>query len=73
MAPKGSWKATRVHRFNFREFAKFAITKGFHHHRITPELARANDEVESLMKLLNKTEQIALIKGENGSYVFTKY
>ena len=49
--------------FNSREFAEFAKTEGFHHHRVTPEHARANGEAESFMKLLNKTEQIARLNG----------
>lgn len=51
--------------FNPREFAEFAETEGFYHHRITPEHARASGEVESFMKLLNKTEQIAHLQGRN--------
>ena len=53
--------------FNSREFAEFAKTEGFHHHRVNPEHARANGEAENFMKLLNKTEQIADLKGRNGS------
>ena len=53
--------------FNSREFAEFAKTEGFHHHRVTPEHARANGEAESFMKLLNKTEQITHLKGGNSS------
>ena len=53
--------------FNSREFAEFAKTEGFHHHRVTPEHARANGEAESFMKLLNKTEQIACLNGGKSS------
>ena len=53
--------------FNSREFAEFAKTEGFHNHRVTLEHARANGDVESFMKLLNKTEQIAYLRGRNGS------
>ena len=53
--------------FNSREFAMFAKTEGFHHHRVTPEHARANREAESFMKLLNKTEQIARLNGGKSS------
>ena len=49
--------------FNSKEFAEFPKTEGFHHHRVTPEHARANGEAESFMKLLNKTEQIAHLQG----------
>ena len=49
--------------FNSKEFAEFAKTEGFHHHRVTPEHARANGEAERFMKLLNKTEQIAHLQG----------
>ena len=42
--------------FNSREFAGLAKTEGFHHHRVTPEHARANGEAGSFLKLLNKTE-----------------
>ena len=49
--------------FNSKEFAEFAKTEGFHHHRVTPEHARANGEAESFMKLLNKTEQNAHLQG----------
>jgi len=50
--------------FNSREFTEFAKTEGFHHHRVTPEHARASGEAESFMKLLNKTEQITTLKVE---------
>ena len=52
--------------FNSKEFAEFVKTEGFHHHRVTPEHAHANGEVESFMNLLNKTEQITHLKGRNG-------
>ena len=54
--------------FNSREFAEFAKTERFHHHRVTPEHARANGEAESFMKLLNnKTAQITHLKSGNSS------
>ena len=49
--------------FNSREFAEFANTEGFRHHRVTPERARVNVEAESFMTLVEKIEQIALLKG----------
>ena len=58
--------------YNSREFAGFAKTEGFHHHRVTPEHARANGEAESFMKLLIKTEQITHLKGGNSSMAFKK-
>jgi len=48
--------------FQSQEFADFAEEQGFYHHRVTPEHARANGEVESFMKNLNKTEQIAHLR-----------
>ena len=53
--------------FQSEEFANFAKTEGFHHHRVTPGHARANGEAESFMKLLNKTEKIAHLQGRNSS------
>ena len=53
--------------FQTREFAEFAEKKGFHHHRVTPGHARANGEAENFMKLLNKTEKIAHLHGQNGN------
>lgn len=52
---------------NSREFAELTKTEGFHHHSATPEHARANGEAKSFMKLLNKTEQNAHLRGRNGS------
>ncbi len=37
---------------NSREFAEFAKSEGFHHHRVTLEHARVIGEVESFIKLL---------------------
>ena len=51
--------------FNSKEFAEFAKTEGFYHHRVTPEHAHANGEAESFMKLLNKTEPIAHLQGRS--------
>lgn len=48
--------------FTSKEFAEFAATEGFKHHRITPLHPRANGEAESFMKLVNKTEQRAQIQ-----------
>lgn len=53
--------------FQSKEFADFAETEGFHHHRVTPGHARANGEAESFMKLLNKTEKIAHLQGQDSS------
>ena len=50
--------------FNSKEFAKFAEQEGFHHHRVTPEHARANGEAESFMKLMNRSEQISHLQGK---------
>ena len=44
--------------FNSFNFINFASKMGFKHHRVTPEHPRANGEAESLMKVLNKAEQI---------------
>lgn len=48
--------------FTSKEFAEFAATEGFIHHRVTPLHPRANGEAESFMKLVNKTEQRAQIQ-----------
>ena len=53
--------------FNSNEFAKFAEDEGFHHHKVTPHHARANGEAESFMKMLNKTEQIARLQGQDNT------
>lgn len=53
--------------FNSAEFARFAKEEGFHHHRVTPDHARANGEAESFMKMLNKTEQIARLQGKDSN------
>ena len=58
--------------FNSREFAEFAKTEGFHHHRVTPENTRTNGEAESFMKLLNKTAQITHLKSRIATYPFKK-
>ena len=50
--------------FNSKEFAEFAEQEGFHHHRVTPEHARANGEAESFMKLMNRSEQISHLQGK---------
>ncbi|XP_053391998.1 uncharacterized protein K02A2.6-like [Mercenaria mercenaria] len=47
------------------EFAQFAETLGFKHHRNTPEHPRANGEAENFMKILNKTEQTAHTQGKS--------
>ena len=51
--------------FNSKEFVEFANEEGFHHHRVTPEHARVNGEVESFMKMLNKIEHISHFQGED--------
>ncbi|CAB3995435.1 Retrovirus-related Pol poly from transposon 297 [Paramuricea clavata] len=51
--------------FLSKDFAEFAEEEGFHHHRVTP--GRANGEAESFMKLLNKTEKIANLQGQNST------
>eukprot|EP00794_Sanderia_malayensis_P021366 gene21366-23446_t len=51
--------------FTSKEFAEFAEKEGFDHHRVTPDHPRANGAAESFMKILNKTEQIANLKGED--------
>jgi len=51
--------------FNSSEFADFARTEGFYHHRITPLHPRANGEAERFMRPLNKTEQIAHLQKKN--------
>ena len=51
--------------FNSKEFATFAEEEGFHHHKVTPCHARANGEVESFMKTLSRTEQIAHLQGND--------
>ena len=51
--------------FNSRDLTNFAEEEGFNHHRITPEHPRANGEVESFMRILNKTEQIAHLQNQN--------
>ena len=50
--------------FNSRDFTNFTEEEGFNHHRITPEHPRANGEVESFMRILNKTEQIAHLQNQ---------
>ena len=49
--------------FNSKNFKDFAVEEGFEHHPVTPAHARANGTVESFMKMLNKTEQIAHLTG----------
>ena len=53
--------------FQSKEFADFAETEGFHHHRVTPGHAGVNGKAESFMKSLNKTEKIAHLQGRNSS------
>ena len=52
--------------FNSKEFEQFAKNEEFHHH-VTPEYVRADREAESVMKLLNKAEQIAHLQGRDSS------
>ena len=49
------------------DFKLFAEEMGFEHYRVTPEHPRANEEAESFMKVLNKTEQIAHSDGTSSS------
>ena len=51
--------------FTSAEFKQFTEEYGIKHHRITPLHPRANGEAESFMRLLNKTEQIANLTGED--------
>ena len=51
--------------FSSSEFEKFMKEHGIKHHRVTPLHPQANGEAESFMRLLNKTEQIANITGED--------
>ncbi|CAG2202522.1 unnamed protein product [Mytilus edulis] len=53
--------------FSSNEFSNFATEMGFYHHKITPLHPRANGEAENFMKLLNKTEQIAHMKGNHSN------
>lgn len=53
--------------FQSKEFADFSEKEGFHHHHVTPGHARANGEVENFIKLLNKTEKIAHVQGQNNN------
>lgn len=57
--------------FTSQEFADFANEMGFHHHIVTPKHAQANGEAESFMKMLNKTEQIAKLKGMDSKEAVT--
>ena len=50
--------------FNSKEFAEFAKTGAFYHHRVTPEHAHANGEAESFMKLLNRQNRSPIFKDE---------
>ena len=45
---------------------------GFKHHIVTPEYARANGEAESFMKMLNKTEKIAKLQGQDSKQAVTE-
>jgi len=53
--------------FNSHEFKEFSKEEGFYHHAITPLHPRANGEVESFMKMVNKTEQISHLQGKDAS------
>lgn len=58
--------------FNSTEFQQFTEENGIKHHRITPLHPQANGEAESFMRLLNKTEQIANITGEDSERAISK-
>lgn len=53
--------------FNSHEFEQFAQDEGFRHHRVTPLHPRANGQAENFMRLLNKTEQIAHLQGNDSA------
>ena len=53
--------------FQSKDFEAFAKAEGFYHHRVTPGHPRANGQAESFMKVLNKTEQIAHLQGQNST------
>ena len=53
--------------FNSHEFEQFAKDEGFHHHRVTPLHPRANGQAENFMRLLNKTEQITHLQGNDSA------
>ncbi|XP_038062363.1 uncharacterized protein K02A2.6-like [Patiria miniata] len=55
--------------FNSKEFTEFAKREGLHHHKVTPDHARANGEAESFMKLLNRAEQIAHLQKKNRNII----
>ena len=58
--------------FSSKEFQQFIEENGIQHHRITPLHPQANGEAESFMRLLNKTEQIASITGEDSEGAIAK-
>jgi hypothetical protein len=51
--------------FFSNQFAQFAADLGFTHRKVTPLWPRANGEVESVMKKLNKVARAASVAGEN--------
>ena len=51
--------------FNSKEFSEFAKQEEFKNDRMTSLHPRANGKVESFMENLNKTEQIASVRGKN--------
>ena len=62
MAPQDSWKVTTDHRLIAESLQSSLKQRDF-----TIIESRQNGEAESFMKLLNKTEQIAHLKGRNSS------
>jgi len=58
--------------FTSAEFKQFMGEYGIKHHRITPLHPRANGEAESFMRLVNKTEQIANLTGEDSERAIAK-
>ena len=51
--------------FNSKEFSEFAKQEEFKNDRMTALHPRSNGKVESFMENLNKTEQIASVRGKN--------
>ena len=51
--------------FQSKEFGEFTEEEGFQHQRITPLHPQANREVESFMRLLNKSEEIANLENKD--------
>ena len=58
--------------FNSVEFNEFLTEHGIKHHRVTPLHPRANGEAESFMRLLNKTESIAKLTGDESERAISR-